>query len=358
MTEIQHPGVYVEETPQGPRPIKGVDTSTPAFLGRTEFGPTEPTLVTSLREFTETFGGAAPGFLPDAVALFFANGGRRAVVVRVDDDYAAALETLSLSKYGDVTLVYAPDAYAVPDLVALLVADCERTNRFLVLDAPQGAVPPLDPRSVSDSDHAAYYFPWLRVGDPDGRQRLVPPGGAVLGVYARVDRDRGVWKSPANEVVIGAVGLAHDVAADDQDALAAAGANTIRTFPGRGIRVWGARTLSTAGEWSYVSVRRFVSFLERSIAEGTRWVVFEPNDEPLWARVRDTIRLFLRAQWQAGAMPGRTERQAFFVTCDRTTMTQDDIDDGRLICEIGIAPVRPAEFVVVRIGLWTARDDP
>jgi phage tail sheath protein FI len=125
--------------------------------------------------------------------------------------------------------------------------------------------------------------------------------------------------------------------------------NVIRRFEGRGIRVWGARTLSSASEWKYVNVRRLLMFLEQSIYEGTQWVVFEPNDERLWTRVTDTIRLFLFSQWRDGALVGTTERDAFFVRCDRTTMTQDDILNGRLICEIGVAPVRPAEFVIFRL---------
>ena len=145
---------------------------------------------------------------------------------------------------------------------------------------------------------------------------------------------------------------------DLQETLNARGVNAIRAFPGRGIRVWGARTLSSDDLWKYVSVRRLSIFLERSIYEGTQWVTFEPNDERLWARVKDTIRLFLRGQWRSGALMGQTEDQAFFITCDRTTMTQDDILNGRLICEIGIAPVRPAEFVIFRLFQWTVEARP
>ena len=187
-----------------------------------------------------------------------------------------------------------------------------------------------------------------------GALKYVPPGGAVLGVYARTDVERGVFKAPANETVRGAVKLRIDINDQAQEVLNPRGVNAIRSFPGRGIRVWGARTLSANGLWKYVSVRRLFIFLERSIYEGTQWVVFEPNDDRLWARVTDTLRLFLRNQWRNGALFGRTEKEAFFITCDRTTMTQDDILNGRLICEIGIAPVRPAEFVVFRIFQHTA----
>jgi phage tail sheath protein FI len=173
-------------------------------------------------------------------------------------------------------------------------------------------------------------------------------------VYARSDTERGVFKAPANEIVRGALNVEFDINDAMQDDLNPKGVNVIRSFPGRGIRVWGARTLTTNALWKYVSVRRLFIFLERSIYEGTQWVVFEPNDDRLWARVTDTIRLFLRTQWRLGALFGRTEQEAFFITCDRTTMTQDDILNGRLICEIGIAPVRPAEFVIFRIFQNTA----
>jgi phage tail sheath protein FI len=163
-----------------------------------------------------------------------------------------------------------------------------------------------------------------------------------------------VFKAPANAILRGVLDLTTEIDDHTQDVLNPRGVNAIRKFADRGIRVWGARTLASDALWKYVSVRRLFIFLERSIYEGTRWVVFEPNDDRLWARVIDAIRLFLRTQWRLGALFGRTEEEAFFVTCDRTTMTQDDILNGRLICEIGIAPARPAEFVIFRIFQNTA----
>jgi phage tail sheath protein FI len=150
------------------------------------------------------------------------------------------------------------------------------------------------------------------------------------------------------------VDLEYEINDQQQDALNPRGVNVIRKFPGRGIRIWGARTLTSNALWKYVSVRRLFIFLERSIYEGTQWVAFEPNDERLWARVKDAIRLFLRSQWRSGALLGRAEEEAFFISCDRTTMSEDDILNGRLICEIGVAPVRPAEFVIFRIIQQTA----
>jgi phage tail sheath protein FI len=227
-----------------------------------------------------------------------------------------------------------------------------------VIDSPAAQNNPagLDPRGrIADTKYGAFYYPWLFTSDPrTGARTLVPPGGHVLGVYARSDTGRGVFKAPANEIVRGALSLEFDINDRVQDDLNPRGVNVIRDFPGRGIRVWGARTMSSDSLWKYINVRRLFIFLEHSIDRGTQWVAFEPNDERLWSRVADTIRLFLRDQWRQGALFGRTEDEAFFIRCDRTTMTQDDILNGRLICDIGLAPVRPGEFVIFRIAQKTA----
>ena len=267
------------------------------------------------------------------------------------------LAALELDSYRDVALVYAP--VVSPDIAQAIVGHCERMKfRFALFDAPKGQNNPtgLNPRNtITDTSYGAFYYPWIVTADPrTGARKLTPPGGHVLGVYARSDTERGVFKAPANETVRGALALEYEITDNIQDDLNPKGVNAIRSFPGRGIRVWGARTMTSNALWKYVSVRRLFIFLERSIYEGTQWVVFEPNDDRLWARVIDTIRLFLRGQWRLGALFGRTEQEAFFITCDRTTMSQDDILNGRLICEIGIAPVRPAEFVIFRIFQNTA----
>jgi phage tail sheath protein FI len=272
-------------------------------------------------------------------------------------DELQGLAALELDPYREVALVYAPGV-AIP-VAKAIISHCERLKfRFAVVDCDKGVnnAAALDPRTkVQDSEYAAFYYPWVVISDPQtGARKTVPPGGHTLGVYARTDVERGVFKAPANEILRGALELEIDINDATQGTLNPRGVNVIRQFPGRGIRVWGARTLASNALWKYVSVRRLFIFLERSIYEGTQWVVFEPNDPRLWARVTDTIRLFLRGQWRLGALFGRTEEQAFFVTCDETTMTQDDILNGRLICEIGIAPVRPAEFVVFRIFQHTA----
>ncbi len=510
MTEYLHPGVYVEEIERGPRPIEGVPTSTAAFIGETERGPTKPRLVTSYKEYQRWFGGVFGDdkFMPYAVNGFFENGGKRLYVCRVTDDAATpaqaafgssfivravgpgswgkrvfakvepstterpnangvmepvgfklrlayydktpvgkpedwfnnstkppfpvasetfddldmdegspnywrkrvegnsalaelvatgqgtapptkmfaplaangvdgtlpldvadfvgrvqaqrtaeqGLAALELDPYREVALVYAPGALVAVNRA--VITHCENLKyRFAVVDAarPEDIVN-FQPRSaIQDTRYAALYHPWIAISDPaTGARKEVPPGGHVLGVYARTDSERGVFKAPANEILRGVLELLADINDRIQDVLNPRGINAIRQFPERGIRVWGARTLTSDALWKYVSVRRLFIFLERSIYEGTQWVVFEPNDDRLWARVIDTIRLFLRTQWRLGALFGRTEQEAFFITCDRTTMTQDDILNGRLICEIGIAPVRPAEFVIFRIFQHTA----
>ena len=507
MPEYLAPGIYIEEIEHGPRPIEGVSTSTAAFLGETQRGPTRPRLITGFNEYLRNFGGSFGDdkFMPNALSGFFENGGKQAYVCRIagagavaasralvglnieaigpgtwgnrvfvkltngtvqpsgdgrpygfrlqvshwaeptpdnlytdpfdpshvpaqvapiieefdnlvwDDpgspDYylkrlegasslvtvspdgnqlieqptgefaalaggadglaptvieyqgqnvdpllSTGLAALELDPYRDIALVAAPAV--TKDVVAAIIRHCEHSRfRFAVIDTAQGQADAasLDPRADWDTSYAAFYYPWIRSPDPQsGVPRLVPPSGHVTGIYARSDTERGVWKAPANEIVRGATDLEYLVDKQTQEALNPRGVNAIRQFPERGIRVWGARTLSTNSLWKYVNVRRLFIFLERSIYEGTQWVVFEPNDETLWERVKDTIRLFLRTQWRDGALMGTTEDEAFFIVCDRSTMTQGDILNGRLICEIGIAPVKPAEFVIFRIFQNTA----
>jgi hypothetical protein len=269
------------------------------------------------------------------------------------------LRQLELDPFREISLVYAPRPRDnnIP-IVKAIIDHCERNRfRMAVIDSEQRTPPAdLDPRTdIQDSEYAAFYTPWIYISNPlTGARQVVPPGGHMLGIYARNDTERGVFKAPANEIVRGALDVYYDINSNTQDVLNPRGVNAIRRFPGRGIRLWGARTISSNALWKYVSVRRLFIFLERSIYEGTQWVVFEPNDDRLWSRVKDTIRLFLRSQWRQGALFGRTEDEAFFITCDRTTMSQDDILNGRLICEIGIAPVRPAEFVIFRVFQHTA----
>jgi phage tail sheath protein FI len=522
MPEYLTPGVYVEEFEIGAKPIEGVSTSTAAFLGETERGPTYPQLVTSFPEYKRLFGGffGATKYMPYAVDGFFGNGGKRAFIARIVDKEGALAATFDLGSviitavgegewgnrvafrvkpadepnsftlnvyywpagvlqgapvdpaptdpaeieatraqlrqqpqpqhvesfanlkldetspddvekrvanglsmlielrrvpgndtlpapgaltfleggadgadadlddykgrtspdpltgrkrsglaaldeplFEDVAIMYAPNAFAEPGLPEELMSHCENDKyRFLILDAPPGQaqIATIDPRSGSPagaraSHYAAFYYPWIRVFDADsGARKFVPPGGHVAGIYARTDIERGVFKAPANEVVRGALELEFEVTDGGQGILNPRGVNAIRAFPGRGRRVWGARTLSDNTLWKYVNVRRLFIFIEASIFRGTQWVVFEPNDQRLWGRVKQTITEFLRTQWRLGALFGATEEEAFFVRVDRSTMTDDDINNGRLIVVIGIAPVRPAEFVIFRIAQLTS----
>jgi phage tail sheath protein FI len=233
-------------------------------------------------------------------------------------------------------------------------------SRFAVLDIPQNSKKIDDVtnhRNIFDSHFAALYHPWLEVFDPlDKKNIAIPPSGSVAGIYARSDNTRGVHKAPANEVVRACTGLDCQYNKGEQDILNPKGVNLIRVFPGQGIRVWGARTCSSNSLWKYVNVRRLFIFIEESIKANTNWVVFEPNDEMLWTRVKRTIDVFLENVWKSGALMGGSPNEAFYVDVGRSTMSQDDIDNGRLICVIGVAPVKPAEFVIFRITQKTASE--
>ncbi len=252
----------------------------------------------------------------------------------------------------DISIVCAPDENDVQGLTDSLVAHCENMgDRFAILQSPQTPGAIQDMETPVDSSYAAYYYPWLKVLDPvTNREKLAPPGGHIAGIYSRSDINHGVHKAPANEPLRGIVGLQHDVTKGEQDVLNPRGVNCIRSFQGRGIRLWGARTCSSDPEWKYLNVRRLFLYIEQSLEEGTQWAVFEPNDKDLWARIRQSTENFLKTVWRDGGLQGSTQDEAFFVRCGDDTMTQDDIDNGRLIVEIGIAPVKPAEFVVFRIA--------
>lgn len=239
-----------------------------------------------------------------------------------------------------------------------VVTHCsEMKDRFAILSTKAGQNTVNDVLLPTDTTYAAFYYPWIKVSDPTTNGiRPIPPSGHVAGIYARSDIERGVHKAPANEVVRGAMDLEFPVTKAMQDILNPRSVNCMRDFrsDGRGIRVWGARTMSSDPEWKYVNVRRLFLMIEESIDEATQWVVFELNDEGTWADVERAVSNFLRTQWLNGALMGATPDQAYFVACNRTTMTQDDIDNGRLICVVGIAPVKPAEFVIFRISQKTA----
>jgi phage tail sheath protein FI len=265
---------------------------------------------------------------------------------------------LALNDIDEVAILYAPDTSGIVTLPGALIEACASLkDRFAIIDAPKGKSDTNDaalkPRDSIETMYAAYYYPWIKVYNPLTKlYKTVPPGGHVAGIYARSDIERGVHKAPANEAVRGVKDLEFNISKGEQDILNPRGVNCIRAFSGRGIRVWGARTLSSNTLWKYINVRRLFIYLEESIEKGTQWVVFEPNDQKLWARVKQTVTQFLTGVWKTGALMGNTPEEAFFVKCDSSTMTQDDIDNGRLIIIIGVAPVKPAEFVIFRIAQW------
>jgi Bacteriophage tail sheath protein len=271
----------------------------------------------------------------------------------------------------EVTMVAVPDAMAayqkgVIDLEGLkaiqigMIAHCELMgNRIAVLDAP----PNMNSQQVKDwrvdqagydSKFAALYYPWIKVFDPaSGENIFVPPSGHVAGIFGRNDDTRGVHKAPANEVVRGAIDLETNITKGEHDTLNPVAVNCIRAFPGRGIRVWGARTLSSEPEWRYLNVRRLFNYLEDSILNGTQWAVFEPNDRALWAKVRRSIAAFLTMEWRKGALFGATPNESFFVNCNDETNPSEAMDLGQLTCEVGVAPVKPAEFVIFRLSQFS-----
>lgn len=269
-----------------------------------------------------------------------------------------ALEDMAIVAAPGSTWRAAERADEVAAITRLLIAHAERMRyRIAVLDSHEGQsiteVRRL--RSSLDSRHAALYYPWVTVRDGfTGRPLNLPPSGFVAGIYVRSDMERGVHKAPANELVRSAIGFETPISAAQQELLNPEGINAFRFFEGRGHRLWGARTVSADPEWHYVNLRRYFAYLEHAIDKGTRWAVFEPHGEPLWARVRTAIQDFLTNEWSRGCLLGDKPEKAFFVRCDLSTMTQDDLDHGRLVCLVGVAPLRPAEFVIFRVSQRTS----
>jgi len=378
MPEYLSPGVYIEEIEIGAKPIEGVSTSTAGFIGMAEKGDNDkPVLITNWGQFTEKFGRYTSDrpYLAPSVYGFFANGGSRCYVVKVKDsaedgDYIGTdsgpgkrTGLQAFNEIDEINIVCIPGV-TLKTVQTAMITHCENMkDRFCILDSIKDAdisgIQAQKEDVVSSKGYGALYYPWIKVSIEtvdSGKLKLVqdftPSSGYIAGIYARSDTERGVHKAPANEIIRGALEIKLAITKGEQDILNPKGINCIRAFPGRGIRVWGARTTSSDTLWKYINVRRLFLYLEESIDEGTQWVVFEPNNEKLWARVRATINEFLTRVWREGALMGTKAEEAFFVRCDRTTMTQDDIDNGRLICLIGVAPVKPAEFVIFRIAQW------
>jgi phage tail sheath protein FI len=349
VTEYLAPGVYIEEVPFGAHPIEGVSTGVTGFVGVSA----QPKLlsgIASMREFEQSAAADSSPYLSSAVRGFFDNGGQRCSIawIAATDPIEAALEALS---GGPVSILCCPDQNVFPNAPGAMTAHCEkRKDRFCILQSPQPAMPNTTHEPPVHSSYAAYYHPWITVTGPDGvTTQTVPPGGHVAGIYARTDLERGVWKAPAGVTVNRAIALSQDIQGTDVDLLVGRGIDVLRNEPGHGIIVWAARTTSADQDWKYVNVRRLLIFIESSAQRGLQWVVFEPNASTRWEAVRASIESFLFGLWKSGGLIGQKPEEAYFVRCDRTTMTQDDIDNGRLIALVGVAPVRPAEFVIFRI---------
>ena len=384
MPNIVTPGVYIEEVPSGERPIDAVSSSVLGIVGATLAGPVfESRKATNWQGFIDVFGRTDPGsFTAEATWGFFHNGGAEAWVIRVphptvpegiseasthdpDADLARVLvegiESLDGSSAVDVLIC--PDMLMIQDdrlrrsVIEAMTRFAERHFRFAIVDLP----PMGDDQELVDwrlnhatSTFAAVYAPHIEMVhlDPGARSRTrqVPPSGVVAGVYATTDARHGVWKAPAGVEVHGAVGLGEVYTDERQDLLNPNAVNVIREFPQRGIMIWGARTASDDPEWRYVAVRRLSNMIKRSISLGTQWVVFEPNDEPLWTDVRVSIEGFLFDLWQEGGLVGSKPKDAFFVRVGLgESMTQSDIDAGLLNIVIGFAPLKPAEFTTITI---------
>lgn len=402
MSTFSTPGVYVLEVPAVARPITGVGTSTAAFIGIGEVLDSampqkpsgsgrypqkpagKPCLVTSWEEFKQNFGdfnagsaaaGGAPAtlgnhYLAHAVYGFFSNGGTRCYVVRVTGLTDPVLEPAlsQLAAIDEVAIVAAPLAPSTDALGTVqnkLLTHCQNLgNRFAILDSGDSddsfdVTALTAPKNVAG--FGAYYFPWLVVSDPLGKDATatihIPPCGQIAGIYARSDANRGVFKAPANEQILGIQGLAYPVTTNQQEGLNPKGVNCLRSFYGTPL-VWGARTVASGDPngdplYRYINVRRFMNFLRSSILQGVNWAVFEPNTPALWKRIVRSVGDFLLGQWRDGALFGDTPEKAFYVRCDATTNPPDVREQGQVVTEIGVAIVKPAEFVVFRIQQQT-----
>ncbi len=346
-------------------PIAGVSTSTTGFVGMAaQGGVGTPTFVTSYGDFEQIFGGIDPSlanpYLAPSVLAFFQNGGARAYIVRVADASDEAFigqdggGIEALRAVDEVSLLCAPGA-ASDAVGTALLRQCEVLgDRFAVLDTVPEASPgealAQRERLRSAGGRGALYYPWLELPPDLPFDGILPPCGFVAGLYARVDVEQGVWTAPAGEPIF-APSPHRTVTPSEQETLNSGGVSVIRSFPGRGVLVWGARTIEDDPEYRYVNVRRLLIFLEESLEEGLEWAVFEPNDEPLWARIRSCVESFLLGFWRAGAFQGSTSSEAFFARADRTTMTAQDIADGRTVIIAGVAALGPSEFTIFRVVL-------
>lgn len=376
MPEYLSPGVYVEELKTGMHPIPGVPTSTAAFVGASAQGPRHvPTPVSSFADFERVFGRSpnAPD-LGHAVRQFFANGGRAAVVVRTDGPAAeAALACLGETAFNLLCLPPVQPGIDLPVATRVAAAAlCRRRRALFIVDpavawtSARDAAAGLESYMPQRGAEAALYFPFLQGPDPlaNGQLRTFAPCGAIAGVMARSDVQRGVWKAPAGTDFTLKGGLSPVIALANRDSeiLNPLGINALRSFSPVGTVPWGARTLARPGgadaDYKYVPVRRFAMFIEESLSQGLQGLVFEPNNEATWARVRTAVSNFLYDLFRQGAMAATVSHDAFFVKCDATTTSAADIAAGRANLVIGFAPLKPAEFVILRLAVKMAGGDP
>ncbi|NEQ37475.1 MAG: phage tail sheath family protein [Okeania sp. SIO3I5] len=324
-------------------------------------------LCTNFSEFKNFFGDFFPpsgdtlgqNTLAHAVYGFFRNGGTRCYVTWITDQSEVGGVLEDFEAIDEITIVVAPGNLT---LSSDIKDHCEKMgDRIAILDSDSvesidlSATGVVDTLKTFNSTYAALYFPWIQVYDPASNSNIyVPPSGHIAGVYARVDGQRGVHKAPANETILGALELEYNLSKAKQDGLNPDGINCIRKLNGN-IRVWGARTLGgdANGEFKYVNIRRQFSYLRDSIDQGTQWTVFEPNDSELWAKIRRNISAFLTNEWRNGALFGTTPQEAFYVKCDAETNPAEVRDLGQVITEIGVAVIKPAEFVIFRLSQWS-----
>jgi hypothetical protein len=348
-------GVSIEESYQFALGVPDTQKDISDQIGRTS---------NLLRVVAERTSGGPPPWASTTTGTWMTLSGGSDGTAPSEDDYVGTdlgpgqrSGIQALREIDEISIAAVPGIFSQTVEGALVVLCEQMKDRFAVLDGPPGPNVTVEGirahKSLFETKYAALYHPWLIVR----RNQVdvaIPPSGHVLGVYARTDVERGVFKAPANEVVRGITRLEQNLGKGEQDILNPLGVNVIRDFRSRqrGLRIWGARCTTSESPWKYVPVRRLFIFLEESIEDGTQWAVFEPNDRRLWNRLSQSVSRFLTTQWREGALMGDTPEQAFFVKCDESTMTRDDIDNGRLIMVIGVAPVKPAEFVIIRIGQW------
>lgn len=360
------PGVYIEEIVSGVHPIAEAETSVAAFAGAAKRGPVnKPVLVKSFRDFTQHFGGLMKDSeLGYSVSQYFLNGGRQARVVRIakDADAAKIFKGLSSLDMAEPFNLLVLPAVTNAEVLFKAAAFCEKRRAFMIIDAPREAASPQQMLAVMmgavlpAANHAAVYYPWIRIADPlrRGRLRTSAPGGTVAGLFVRTDLERGVWKSPAGQIALAGVrGLAYEMTDQENGLLNPRGVNCLRHLPSYGYVVWGSRTLrgddSFYDEYKYIPVKRLALCICVSLERGTEWVVHEPNDEPLWSKIRLDVDAFLNSLWRRGALAGVTQKEAYFVKCGLQTTSQAELLEGLLNIEAGFAPLKPAEFIILRI---------